>query len=486
MKRKIPQKNFRKVARLHAAIALGFFGMYLSLSVMYSPDFLLSDIKHKYSALADDTIMLVARVVGGPAVPIVSGSSACDNGTLSNSLSWPLDEGSKTFNIDRNGLPLVSGLSDSSYTDSNISAGTSYSYTVTAIGPMNPGIAVSLPFTLTAAAGCAVTAPPIALSNITISKNADNNGNNKTLETTDTEPLFSGSTNVPYAIINIMLPSSVTIFGQTVANANGYWTWTPPTTISQGSHTLLVTAQDPTDSSKITSATLNFQVVTVSERSSNNEKNSDKKNHTEKKSEPLQTPPSNQQLSQPQTTSISIFPTPLDFSISLSPNIIQGKQFVATLNIEKIEQNYSGTIANIRYSVLDKNGNEIFSVSDKKTIIAGQNFSTDIQLPSYLKDGTYKLVTEISNDSFDISKQTSLIINPAPAINLGGGIAMTYPQILSKLGSIAIATLLSLLIWIFLFSREYWLYLHALRNITEKNLEKSGMISLKKRKGVSK
>ena len=64
---------------------------------------------------------------------------------------------------------------------------------------------------------------------------------------------------------------------------------------------------------------------------------------------------------------------------------------------------------------------------------------------------------------------------------LGGGFVLTYPEILSNLGNISLLFLALLFIWLFFLSREYWLYLHALRNITEKNLSKVGMIVMKKK-----
>ena len=70
-------------------------------------------------------------------------------------------------------------------------------------------------------------------------------------------------------------------------------------------------------------------------------------------------------------------------------------------------------------------------------------------------------------------------------LNLGGGILISYPELLSNLGLIASILILLLLLWLILFSREYWLYLHALRHITERHLEKIGLFGPKKGRGVS-
>jgi hypothetical protein len=114
------------------------------------------------------------------------------------------------------------------------------------------------------------------------------------------------------------------------------------------------------------------------------------------------------------------------------------------------------------------------------------SFRKIITLPENLRDGQSKLQVEISFDNYSLSKEVAFQINPAPAVSLGGGLMLTYPEILSRLGTISISLLLSLIFWLILFSREYWLYLHSLRNITEKHLEKLGLISMRKGREVFK
>ena len=67
-------------------------------------------------------------------------------------------------------------------------------------------------------------------------------------------------------------------------------------------------------------------------------------------------------------------------------------------------------------------------------------------------------------------------------MRFGGGTIITYAEIVRNLGWISLLLSVLLLLWLFLFIREYELYLHALRRITEQQLEKAGFFS--KRKGV--
>lgn len=65
---------------------------------------------------------------------------------------------------------------------------------------------------------------------------------NGTAELTSAKPLLSGYA-VPFSIINIEIHSNV-IYGTTTADATGYWSWTPPTAIEAGNHTVQVVAKD--------------------------------------------------------------------------------------------------------------------------------------------------------------------------------------------------------------------------------------------------
>ena len=472
-KRKLPKKNIRKLAKFHAIASLALFALYIALSAVYSPEFLLSDIKHKFSALANDTISITARVLGPPIKPIVTGTANCSAGILSNSISWPSDENSQSFSIERDGLPLVSGLTSSNYSDNNIVVDTTYSYVVTAHGSMGPGFAISDPIAIATPTECLV---PLPTPELTISLlNASVIDGDYIFETRSIRPTFSGTTNIPFATIDISINGDTIIISQTTANAIGFWTWTPAADISVGPHTIFATATDPTDSLRFANTSMLFEIESDGDEATPSKSNDYKKKTSTKK---------------PTVSSKPIIKTeekpaqsPIDFSLSIeNENVFAEEDLIANIKIAKIAEKYLGTIANFEYIVFDAQGNKLFSFSSKKDLQKDMSFSEKISLPKYLKDGQRKLQVTMTFPGYCISKEAAFTIKPRPLVNLGGGIVWTYPQFLSSLGTISLTLLALLLLWIFLFSREYWLYLHALRHITEKNLGKLGLISLKKKR----
>jgi len=60
---------------------------------------------------------------------------------------------------------------------------------------------------------------------------------------TDLQPEFRG-TSLPNEKVEIIIHSTETIAGETTADSNGNWAFTPPTTLAPGSHTLTVQTKD--------------------------------------------------------------------------------------------------------------------------------------------------------------------------------------------------------------------------------------------------
>ncbi|NTW26921.1 MAG: hypothetical protein HGA36_01210 [Candidatus Moranbacteria bacterium] len=482
---KKPRKNkkkilLKKIRRLHAIVSMVLFFSYVILSVSYSPEFLFSDIKSKFSALADEAVTITAKVLAPPIKPIVSITGTCNTGEFNINLTWPSDENSTFFDIYRNGFPLVTGTAFNSYLDTNTTINTTYSYVVTAHGPMGNGFADSDSVT--------ITSPQLCGSNsetptITLAPLSPNDGFYTILDTT--RPRFSGTTNIPYGIINLQIHSTQIIYGDTLANLNGYWSWDPPLDITNGVHTLFVTVQDPLDSSRTVSGELYF-IIDFKAASTSTDDNDNNNKHAQSKEKATTQLPSTPTKNH---TTPAVIPEekpelkPVTYSLELkNDSLVQGKNLDTIVSIQELDSKYDGRVAALAYQVLDAKGNSILTNEDSITLAAGENIAKTVMLPAYLKDGTYKLKTSLKFDTFIIEQERIFHVTPKPFLNLGGSIFMTYPEFLSALGLIASISLLLLLLWLFLFSREYWLSLHALRQITEENLASLGLISLKKRK----
>ena len=276
MKKKTKKEHLKKIARAHTIFLVIAFGLYVILAAIFSPEFIFSDLRHKFSALADGTIAITAKVLGPPVQPIVSGSAFCNSGNLGVSLSWPADENSETFDIDRDGAPLITGLTNHNYTDSAVVIDTIYTYTVTARGSMGPGLAVSDPVIFSTPTECNVPKPPPTVEIDTLNyKNISSYGN--PAQITERQPSFSGTTNIPYAKIILLLESGPIVSATTYANENGYWSWTDPETLDIGSHSLHVTAVDPNDESTTVSDDFYFEVTAIEEESTGKNSSEQKK-----------------------------------------------------------------------------------------------------------------------------------------------------------------------------------------------------------------
>jgi len=459
----------KHVARLHAWVSGGLMALYIGLSVIYSPDFFLSDVRDKFRALADDTIAITARVLAPPVKPVVTATPVCTSGSLSVALDWADDENSVSFDISRDGLPLVTGLTTSEYSDAAVLNGTSYSYEVTAWGPMGPGSATSDPVIVTTPASCST----IFVPTITIQSFGGRSvsGYSGTPAISDRKPDFSGTTNIPNADITLLINGSTVISAMTSANVNGYWVWEPPIDLSRGAHTIFVTATDPGDSSVTVSANLSFRITK-------------KKDDGNGGGGSAVVPPAGsvpvieaekpeEQPTESEVETLQGVPFFMTLSVA-SPEVYQGRSLPFSMIFSDVSESLRGAEAIARYTVIDGNGRERTSFFENIVIDEGRILSSEAAIPPYFKEGKYRLKAEILVDRYNVSRERAFTVAPLPILSPGGGFIIMYAEFLSRLGVIALLLLLLLLLWVFVFSREYMLSLRALRHITERNLARAG------------
>lgn len=310
-------------------------GTYFSVA-FFDPGFLSYDLRQKYYALADDVITVTATVLDVSAQPVVTATFQCNESTdvLSVLLDWATDVNTSTYDIERNNLLLVAGLTSSRYIDTDVAFNTTYRYRVTAHGPMGPGFATSNFVSVTIFSGCGTTAP-------------------------------------------------------------------------------------------------------------------------------------------------------IDFSLSVENNdnaVLQGQNLQAVLKITDIAKQYEGMFVPIRYGLINRKG-EIFLLGTREALLQKDGETREsFPIPLYMAVGEYSLQAEILLDRMSVSKTVQLSVVAAPLFDLGGSVFITYAGVVRNLGWIVFILLILLLLWSLLFIREYWMYLHAIRHITERYLEKAGLFS--KRKGV--
>ncbi|NTW13825.1 MAG: hypothetical protein HGA31_02215 [Candidatus Moranbacteria bacterium] len=471
MGKKKTKTILKNVAGAHVRVSVWMFVSYLALSVAYSPEFLMSDIRHKWSALADDTITITARVMGPPQKPTVTANTACVSGNLSVSIDWADDENSVSYDISRDGLPLVSGLTASDFSDSTVSVGTTYAYEVTANGPMGPGSAISDPISVATPSECVITfVPTLEIVSFDGKAVASYTG---IPETESRKPVFSGTTNIPSAQMDFLVTGgSVSVSARVYANMNGYFSWKPPINLPYGTMTVFVTSTDPTDPTVTVSKSLLFKV---------SEKKEEKK---VSESKPMTTVvPTSSTTNGPDSASCTI---PLDFVLrSAVSETYQGRDLPFTVEIKSLDPAYEGTTAVATYAVVDQEGKAVLSLTENIILKRGNKTAGSITIPSYLREGRYRLRADLLFGNFDVSREVSFLLLPLPILNFGGGVQVTYPQLLSQLGTISLLLLLLLLLWASLFAEEYRMFMESARRITERNLIRAGFFGSGKGKGVS-
>lgn len=434
---------------------------------MYSPEFLLHDLQSKAKA-AENTITITAVVLSPPVIPIVTVNQTCENETFFVTINWPPDINSQSFNIYRNGQILITGLTNHSYIDTRAANGQTYVYTVQAIGAMGPGLAESAPVTLDTMPVCASNPDTVTVA-ITTFDNKNRSQFTQTPSTSVLNPSFSGITNTPNAIISLQIANVVS--AQTVANSNGYWNWQVPTNMSPGTYTLTLISTNPTDPSKTAQTSLTFTILSsepemVVQSTSTSSSSSSSKTYN-KKRQPI--------LNAPQATATNAF---VEFSPKMeNENAYEGGKIEVSLTIEEISDQLNGKPGTFFYKILDEKGVEILSIDENTDSL--QQFlmnKHEITLPSYVKPGQYTLRFGIITEGRTFSKDYRISVKAKPFIKLGANIQMTYPEFISKIGTLSIFMLIFLVLWPFAFLWETHLYGFARKNISEYNLVGHGYL----------
>jgi hypothetical protein len=452
----------RRMAKLHTLVFTISLGVYFVLA-FFDPGLLSYDLRQKFHALADETIAVTATVLGPPVQPVVTATASCDetSGTLSVELDWADDANTYTYDINRDGTPLVSGLSSSAYSDTNVVVSTTYEYEVTANGPMGPGSATSDPVSVTTPAECEITAVAPAVTIVSFDKrNVDSYDG--TPRVSERRPIFTGTTSMPGATILVTIGDS--FIAEFSANENGYWEWRPPYNVSSGTHTFTVTATDPDDDARQATATLRFNIL----------KESDAAQGEGKKINPLLPPLG---ITGEQSSSGDAARA-IDVSLSFGNEgpILQGKELKLKMSIRSLIERYNHITIPIRYSFLDQDYEIISSYMRDTYIVNGGEIEESIPIPSYMLPGDYFLQVELLFDDMNISRMIPFSVQELPLIQLASGKAISYADVVHNLGWVAFLLLFSFLSWSFLLIREFALFLRGSKAVTEYDLKKAGFI----------
>lgn len=438
------------LARIHLGVLLFSFSAYLGFGFVLGPEFLYQDIRHKFFALADDTIVITAVVPGPPAVPVVTATPTCVSGAPRIVLDWADDSGSTSFDIDRDGLPLTTGLTASGYTDTAVSLNTAYSYVVTATGQMFPGTATSIAVSVTTLDCAALTPITVAIETL---GGKDVRTNRSDIELNRFRPHVTGSSSIPYAIIDILV-TSPTLRARIIANSNGYFEWIPPMKLDKGRHIIEVTATDPNDSSRTAVDSFIFRTKHGDDEGSS---------------------------TRDQGVNMPIDETPIDFLVTIKnaePSIAQDDLIHVGLSTQ------NGVFpddANANVFLNDPSRQDVLRFSRVPKLGGQSEIEFSERLPLYLEPGTYRVRADVTSGGEVVSREAQFLLETRPLFTIGGR-GVSYAEAATYIGFFFFSLLFLFLFLLLLFIREYWLSLHSLRSVTERQLTKFGFIG--NRKGV--
>ncbi len=585
----------------------GMVTTYVLMGLFLGPTFLLSDVQNKYEALADTvtrTLTVFAEVLAPPVKPIVTVSDSCPIGVLSVVLEWPNDRGSFSYDVFRDGAPLVTGLPQPSYSDTAVLPNTPYSYRVVAHGPMGSGIAESDAVLVTTPADCeSLLLPQIQImtlgeSNVSLVSTIQYTGN--------LQPLITGTTNKPEATVDVSLvggqqsmyasfttntngywewplpeamtvdtsylltatvtdplypdrhatdtltivisaPSplpqiqilsvgsadvsavstiqysgslqpiitgtankqnapvavslvggSQTLHGSVTTRPSGYWEWPlPEAMIVDTSYLLTATVTDPLYPDRHATDTLTIVISAPSPPPSEEDTGGSSSHHHKGAGEttstvlPLPTgtlpkpPPTTGSTGSGGPVLVQDMYIPIQLSLVVTnpeSQVFQNRDLGTQLTIVDLEKQFVGMSVDVTYRVIDPSGKEVLTRKQTLVLRSGAIQEEAVLVPFSWGDGEYHVRADVRAGQTLVSGETRFFVRLLPIFDFGGGIAINWNSFMSFIGWVISLLLLLLFLFFFAFSREYMLYLHSTRHITERMLFRKGFFG--PRKGV--
>lgn len=480
-------KKKKSPLKISTKITLGFVSAYVLLGVFWGWDVIKADIFNR-GKVAGATISMTMRIFGNPEKPVVSFGQGCDsNRAPFVRLRWSSDANATSFDIYRDGLELMLDVSENEYVDQNVASQETHDYYVTAKGPA--GSAASDVISASAAE-CPVVADP-SIEVETFEQSSVGSG---TPWTENSRPIFSGTTNVPNATIDLEIHSEEIVYGSTTANANGFWQWTCPVDLSRGLHTLYVSAKEGGVESDLTANTrFVFRIgrEQVAQEDGDDEDDDDDDDDEEGEEEnsadvifqkarrisgndyfESEKPIYSQK---PVEFEISMAEKEYIKGVSVGQESYRGENLDVTTSFADVLD--EGTSIELVYEVISPENDVVLQFSDTVFPKKGGLVSKSIDLPYWLELGKYKLRVSAKIGSVTVSKDRGFVLKDRPLIRLGAGSFITKRDVVGNLGSVTFSWIMLVAAFGFLEEREYYLYKKAKRHVSENLLKKLGFIN---------
>ncbi len=456
--------------RLHSIFTLALFLLYVTLGTIGGFDVLGKDIQKKY-ALASTTISVYVN--GPPGKPVVLAMTSCEDEISTVSLNWEATEDTAYYDITRNGVLLVSGLNVTSYIDGSVVGDATYQYVVTAV---RSALRVNSEPVSLKAQNCGEVLPSPKCEVVTFNGEPIISG--KRPITRDRTPIIIGTTNIPNAIIKIETLPGPSVVATVHANENGYWSYAAVADLEIGKYSFRITATDPLDALRKVTIEQPFQIIRQAD-----EKDKDTGNPKPVVNYPSQPqPPVVENNSENEQQPEASTPEKPVFSFVVSVTNKDGVAFFeqgldVLLNFDK---SWDSKKMEITYEVINAQEKVVFAIGSAQEKISGNKFEKKISLPQTLPFGDYTIRIKTQDNGTSIMSQAKFSFAEKPFINFGGGIKITYSQLIDKMGWVFVTSLIILLVLGFALLLEYHFYQKSIFTVAEENLIRSGMISKRK------
>lgn len=487
-------RRMRRLFRVHAWVTGAVCVLYALLAFVWGPSFSISDFRETWSSSAED-VVVSAIVPPPPSSPVVSISAICPVDTLFVSLEWDDDPGATSFDVYRDSMLLVSGLVDSEYIDTGVSASTTYSYVVVAYGPMDPGVASSVAVSVTTPSGCLELLTP-TLDIVTVA--GTNVMGAGSVSVSDTTPVITGTSNMPMASVEVSIVGATSTFALLATNSNGYWEWMPIADIAPGSYTLTVTVTHPLFPLQTASDTIALTILAPEEDdgSGSGDDDDDAKKKKKKRLSPVSFVPGSTSLPEvavPESPAppylIEGMPHPpfarlsIDV-VNIGNTVFQSRTLDVSLSMLDLQSSFEGKSGEIVFAILDPDHQKVFHVSREVTLGKGMEFREAIPISRDWEAGDYLVSARLRLGETSVAAEAPFRVLELPLLDVGGGMFITWNDATRLLGWASLWSILLLLLLLLLFAREYWLFLYARGHITERDLPGHGFFRSEKGKEV--
>jgi hypothetical protein len=467
------KRILKKVVKYQAVLVGFFLAMYLAIGFWLGPGAIRQDIEGK---VAGASTVLSLHIAGPPAKPVVTATPGCDSSSPYVQLSWDETNDTDDYDIDRDSAPLITGITSTSYKDTSVATETTYAYQVTANGPLGNTTSDEVSATT---GDCYVPSVPATCTIVTMG-DTDLTDYSGIPKTTDRTPTFTGTTNIPYALMRYEIFSGPIIIATSTANLNGYWSFTVPQKLDHDLHTIYVTATDPTDSTRHTTKTLNFNVEKKKDKSSSGKGNNKGTSTLVSTSSTTASSPVIP-TSSPEPSGVvpagGAAPLSLEIEISNKEKIVYAGSELHAKLLFHTPQDFVLPRSKVSYKIIDSSNNIIFEKEAEYDLTHEKILHDSINPPVYLKSGHYTIRAETQFENIFLSAENYFDFKEKPILDLGGGMIVTYPFIVSTMGYIFVFILLILLLFLTMLFREYCLARRVSFQIDEEELAKDGLIS---------